>query len=356
MSFLTTLTFRLLLAITILLHTIPTLVCFLHLQWPLLPHLEIICRPGLAGSTLSVFDVSPMLNSLTARIAALEADIPSTLNSFITHATALETDIPATLNPLMARVAALETEIPTMLNPLIARVAALEADISAMWNSLLFRITTLETNSRELKPARNLAHFGDGARVLTELMSLTWGTKENNWLHGSPTVGGLVYKNPPYVVSDDHMNVGSCWEIEGSAGVLGVLLSEPIHISSMGINNVHPSLVSVASNAKTPRTIALWGMLPNSSIALPTAIERRHPEQFLSKPTFVPKFVKAKDSFVLLLSVHYDPQGTITDQLFKVPEDHWAADIMFRAVLVEILGNWGGQTTCFYRLQIHGRA
>lgn len=339
MSFFATLTFRLLLTITILLHTIPTLVCFLHLQWPFLPQLEIICsRHGLAGSSLSAANVPPMLNSLTARIAALEANIPSTLTSLTTRMNALETDIPATLDPLTTRV------------------AALEADIPAMWNSLLFRVVTLETNSREFKPARNFAHFGDGARVLTELTSLTRGTRDNNWLHGSPTVGGLVYKNPPYVISDDHINVGSCWEIEGSVGFLGILLSEPIHVSSMGINNIHPSLVSAASYSKTPRTIALWGMLPNSSITLPAAIERRHPEQFLPKPTFVPKSVKATDSFVLLLSTHYNPQGATTDQLFEVPDDHWAAGIMFHVVLVEILGNWGGQTTCFYRLQVHGQA
>lgn len=231
---LATATFQFLLATTVLLHTIPLLACFLHLQWPLSQPLEIICRPAIAGRALSVINTNPIINSLTTRVSALEADIPPTLDSLITHLTALEADIPTTLNVL------------------VTCVANLEANVPAMGTSPLFHTTNSKSGRQEIKPARNFTHFGDGARVLAELTSLTQGTKDNRWLQGSPIVGGLEYKNPPYVVSDDHMSIGSCWEIEGSSGVLGILLSEPIHISSMGINAIHPDLVSFASGAKTP--------------------------------------------------------------------------------------------------------
>lgn len=315
MSSLTTLIFRSLLAITLLLHTIPRLVCFLHLHWPLPPHLENICKSGFAQNAVSEVNIPPLLSSLTDRLTALEED-----SEWI-----------------------------------LARVAALEADVPAIWNPLLLRVTTLETSNRESTSARNFAHFGDGARVLIELTSPTRGTKNNNWLRESPN-GARVYPVPPYVVSDVHMDVGSCWEIEGSAGLLAIILSEPIHISSLRYNNIDPRLVLTASLTKTPRTIALWGLLPNSSITPPAVIKIRHPEHFSSKSMFIPKSAKMKGDFVLLLSTHYDPRGATTDQLFRVPSDHWTAGIMFQVVIVEVLENWGGQTTCLYRLQIHGQA
>ncbi len=296
-----------------------------------------------------------MLDSITTRVTALETGVPATLNALFSRVTALETDVPTTISSLLSRVTAFETDVPITMDSLLSRVTSLETVIPVTLDALLSRITALETNSWGFKRARNFAHFADGARILPELTSLTRGTKDNNWLRGFLSDSGLVNKNPPYVISDDQMSVGSCWEINGTAGVLGILLSEPIHVSSMSIDTIHPSLVSATSSLKNPRTIALWGMLPNSPITPPVAIEIRRSEQFVLKHALRPN-AKAKEGFVLLLSVHYDPRVTTTNQVFNVHRDHWAANTTFSAVLVEISENWGGDTTCLYRLQVHGRA
>lgn len=96
-------------------------------------------------------------------------------------------------------------------------------------------------------------------------------------------------------------------------------------------------------------------MLPNASIVVPPTVKKRNPRQFFSKQTFTPRSIKVKDVFVQLLIIHYDPLLSTIDQLFKVPDNHWATNIVFHSVVVEILENWGGQTTCFYCLKIHGQ-
>lgn len=228
---------------------------------------------------------------------------------------------------------------------------------SGVGTSPLVDITTPENNNLHHKLVRNFAHFGDGARVLPEITSLTFGTRDNRWLYASSPARDFIDKNPPYIISDDQMGVGSCWEIEGSTGILGVLLSESIFISSISIDSIHPSLVSITSHIRNPRSITLWGMLPNSSIIPPAAAEVRSAKQFL--PNFVPgprSYIKGKDSFVPLLSAFYDAHGAVTNQHFELASDHWATCVAFQVIVVEILENWGGSTTCIYRLRVHGSA
>lgn len=213
--------------------------------------------------------------------------------------------------------------------------------------------TAIARVPQEVKHPRNFAHFGDGARILPEVTSLTYGTKDNGWLSQDPSTHGLVSRTPPYIVSDEAMRIGDCWEFEGSRGTLGILLSEPTRIASIHLDNISPNLVSWTSATKTPRTIHLWGLVGGDTV-LPPGTRARHAVQFSAKSTFNPKSrLKASDNFALLLEVDYNPRAGPTSQLFSLPPTHWSVDVIFHAVVLEILDNWGGDTTCLYHFSIH---
>lgn len=206
---------------------------------------------------------------------------------------------------------------------------------------------------QELKHLRNFAHFGDGARILPEVTSLTYGTKDNGWLSQEPSTHGLVSRTPPYIVSDEAMRIGDCWEFEGSRGALGILLSEPTRIASIRLDSILPDLVSWTSAAKTPRTLHLWGLV-GDDVVLPPGARVRQAVQFSAKSVFRPKsHLKTSDKLALLLEVDYNSRAGSTSQTFSLPLTHWSAGLIFRVVVLEILDNWGGDTTCLYHFGIH---
>lgn len=242
----------------------------------------------------------------------------------------------------------------------ICKIPSLASDILAAQMLASFArdegspcVTAISPPLRGNEQVRNFAHFGDGARVLPELTSLTHGTKDNDWLSREPSTHGLFSRTPPYIVSDEVMRVGDCWEFDGSRGILGILLSEPTSIASIRLDNIHPDLVSSASAAKAPRSLRLWGLVePN--MVLPPDSTARPAVQFSVKSAFGSRsLIKSNDRFVLLLDVDYDPRTNLTPQVFSLAHDHWSLDFKFRAVLLEVLENWGGKNTCLYHFTVH---
>lgn len=200
---------------------------------------------------------------------------------------------------------------------------------------------------------RNFAHFGDGARILVEVTSPTYGTKDNEWLFKEPSAHGAIHRTPPYVVSDELMRIGDCWEFAGSRGVLGILLSEPTRITFMRLGTIHPDLISSMAAAKAPRVLRIWGNL-SDGVVVPPDIEVRRAIDFSQKSAFNSKsFLRVHDRFALLLEIDYNPRVS-TFQDFPLPRQTWSVDLEFRAVILEVVENWGSDRTCLYYFGVTG--
>lgn len=205
--------------------------------------------------------------------------------------------------------------------------------------------------SRGVEQLRNFAHFGDGARILPEVTSLTYGTRDNEWLYKEPSAHGLMHRTPPYVTSDEFMRIGDCWEFAGNRGTLSILLSEPTRITSIRLGNIHPELVSSASTEKSPRILRLWGTLRDDVVVL-SHVEVQQAIDFSQKSAFNSKsYLKDNDRFALLLEIDYDPRAE-TFQSFSLARQQWSVEVEFHAVILEIVENWGGNRTCLYHFGV----
>ncbi|KAJ3566229.1 hypothetical protein NP233_g7128 [Leucocoprinus birnbaumii] len=204
----------------------------------------------------------------------------------------------------------------------------------------------------DIRRSRNYAHFLDGARVLPEVTSITYRTTSNDWLSKESDLRGHTHRNPPYILSNELFEVGDCWEFSGDQGVLGVFLAEPTSIKSVGIGHVHPDLVSHTSASKSPRKFRLWAS-HKDQIVIPSNYTSKSAFEFSKKSHFSSSsFIKAGETFVSLLDFEFNPRFESPFQEFPLIHDSWSSDLKFRAVILEVVENWGGERTCLYHFSI----
>lgn len=148
--------------------------------------------------------------------------------------------------------------------------------------------------------------------------------------------------NPPSTALDDFKQPGQCWRFQGSAGQLGVRLTQKVAISSVTVDHVPRELV--ASVDAAPKNMVLWGVSDNN-LTMPELAGAGGGRR-------LPALVGGHDFLVSLASFRFDPYAASDIQTFSLKEE--VRYQVFDKVIFEVLDNWGAEFTCLYRVRVHG--
>ncbi|KAJ1655609.1 hypothetical protein IWQ61_004669 [Dispira simplex] len=192
------------------------------------------------------------------------------------------------------------------------------------------------------------ALYASGARVIPLLTSPTFEPSVDpaqgllrSW--GAKLVGvlglGTQGINPPSVVLDPDITLGSCWPFQGDHGRLGIRLARPIIPEAFSVEHVSPNVAIDISSA--PKTVEVWAVLDHrdwrtdldtSSLPLPTYL-------WLASYNYTPSVEHPIQTF----PVDVDVRDQLLSQVTQV-----------RAVQFRVLSNHGNsQYTCLYRFRAH---
>ncbi|KAJ3899522.1 SUN domain-containing protein, partial [Lentinula edodes] len=120
---------------------------------------------------------------------------------------------------------------------------------------------------------------------------------------------------------------GYCWAFLGPRGHIAFALSEPIVVTDFTIFYANPDELTTKELQQAPKIIQLWALSAPKS-----------PQDVVQQ-----KLLLANVSFTL-------QQGT--KQTFSVESP---TESLTTVVVIEVLDNWGSETTCLYRIAIHGQ-
>ncbi|TFY62461.1 hypothetical protein EVJ58_g3839 [Rhodofomes roseus] len=155
----------------------------------------------------------------------------------------------------------------------------------------------------------------------------------------------------PSIAIDDDVRVGKCWNIRSLPAQLAIVLPEIIFPSHVTVEHLPREVAPVIGDA--PRNLTLWGIVDGkSNTALFEALRHADPDsEALDRR---PPHIASKHLYAPLVSFTYDIDGEDPVQTFEVSETMRAAKISFAVFVLEVHSNWGGSSTCLYRVRIHG--
>jgi Sad1 / UNC-like C-terminal len=240
---------------------------------------------------------------------------------------------------------------PAQLNDLITRISALDSHIH-------------EKNLLLLHRRRDFALRAGGSSVLLGLTSPTYRPQRNSqisqyWNEAWELLRGYdvasVDINPPIVVLEDDICVGSCWAFAGSTGNIGISLAERVFISDITIGYADPVLLSRSESLRAPQSLILWGLVDDAVGNSATEIHQSHctTDCFSRSPSFPPF---PPSVFLPVVEFRYDLNSTQMFQSFPVSQSVQESQTSFQIVVLQVTSNWGSNSTCLYRIGIHGRS
>ena len=152
------------------------------------------------------------------------------------------------------------------------------------------------------------------------------------------------------VLSDD-VRIGTCWESANAQFQIGVSFLKQIHPTHLTIDHAPLSLLTDAAQA--PRQIVLWGVIEGAAnkgryARLRTSLvdedlHHQHVRALSSDHTLLP-----------LAIVEYDIHASSHVQTFPIDSKVVDSRIDFGIVVLDVVSNWGANSTCLYRFRVHG--
>lgn len=194
--------------------------------------------------------------------------------------------------------------------------------------------------SRGLVPHRDFALAADGGEVV---FGLTSASKR-----------GLKRTDGPHQVLNEDMRVGSCWRIPDAVGQVGISIPVTILPTNLTIDHIPKEIASDIGQA--PREMVLWGVMDGSANA------ERYDEHFAAlwpvarvHQRSTPPLTMGQ-RFIPVAKIKYNIHGTLPFQTFPVHQEVLASGLDFGVFVLEVLNNWGSDSTCLYRVRLHGTA
>ncbi|KAK7450540.1 hypothetical protein VKT23_012849 [Stygiomarasmius scandens] len=188
----------------------------------------------------------------------------------------------------------------------------------------------------------------NGGRIIPELTATrevpsTFTSRLLAWMRGYE-VDGYV---PPRVIIED-LVPGECWMLPDATGHVGIALSKPTFITHIAIHYPPPTLLGTLEFSRAPRRFAVWEEVVSTNVTYSETV-------FLTNRGWkAATNVPSNRRFGLLSEYSYDARvGGV--QIFTVPSHLTSQNRNTTAVFIEILDNWGSNTTCLYRISIHSQ-
>ncbi len=192
---------------------------------------------------------------------------------------------------------------------------------------------------------RDFALYADGGRMVSHLTKIASARGMT-----SPPPGGSAD-----AAITDNIHVGNCWLFPGSSAQLGLKLSEMIHPTHVSIDHIPVEIA--ADIGQAPRTMVLWGSV-DGSLNESYLREATRSLAILSpklRGRTSPKVTGPDHTYIPLAHFDYDVRAPSNVQTFTMEEYVLDSDLYSGVYVLEILDNWGGQSTCLYRVRIHGQ-
>ncbi|KAG5223254.1 SUN domain-containing protein [Salix suchowensis] len=131
-----------------------------------------------------------------------------------------------------------------------------------------------------------------------------------------------LHMSRPRDALSENMELGRCWEFEGSAGHIAIELPDVGTITHVSVAYVPVSLLSQAAAGRAPRGVTIWSQ---------------------GSPGILPS-----DRFIRLGEFVFDINASLRHQFFAIDPD--ATTVKTSLVVVEVNSNHGSSTTCLYYL------
>ena len=132
--------------------------------------------------------------------------------------------------------------------------------------------------------------------------------------------------------------------IPGRRGQVSIMVPHFIHPSSVTIDHA-PTYVAV-DITQAPCRITVWGLLNEDSDVY--LAHKLRPN--VSKAPPISDFYV----FMRLADIEYDIHALQPSQTFQIDPEKRDAKLEFGVFVIEVVDNWGGPSTCVYRVRIHG--
>ncbi|KAI0311340.1 hypothetical protein OF83DRAFT_1068992 [Amylostereum chailletii] len=199
-----------------------------------------------------------------------------------------------------------------------------------------------------------------GASVVPSLTSPTLGLRMCGlraafvaWVTGKDYTN--ISSRPPIHALHHDTHSGYCWCFPGEEGQLGVQLAHTVHIEEVTVD--HLALELAWDMRSAPRTMELWGLVEghkNEQKLHSWEETHRRERQTLSEGS--KPFTGSKSSnYIRVASFEYNIAAHNPVQTFPVSEDVRKLGIPFRVVIFRVVGNWGHDHTCLFRVRVHGQ-
>jgi SUN domain-containing protein 5 len=156
----------------------------------------------------------------------------------------------------------------------------------------------------------------------------------------------------PAVVLEDSMTVGDCWEFSGSQGHVAIRLSEPAIVSAFSL--AYPSVERLPPTMafKAPKSVMFWGLSPlTPDLKAPTPLRYVLAKEFTSSNAVHDPEIRPTDWLIPLLHISYNITAPLSHPVFSHQDSFGAWDV----IIIQVLNNWGAETTCLYHIGVHGR-
>ncbi|TFK89648.1 hypothetical protein K466DRAFT_486353 [Polyporus arcularius HHB13444] len=193
---------------------------------------------------------------------------------------------------------------------------------------------------------RDFALLADGARVVRALTgAVSAGRFYEAQTHSVP---------PPNVTLVDDLHVGNCWSMAAPTGQLGIRLSERIYPTHVTVDHIPVEIA--ADIGRAPRMMVLWGAIDGSvNIARLGNFTQTHNDAITRTHGRSRPHETAGCTFIPIASFEYDVRSHSHIQTFPVLSHVVDLEMYFGVVVLEVVSNWGSETTCLYRARVHGQ-
>ncbi|KAJ3756763.1 hypothetical protein EV360DRAFT_1216, partial [Lentinula raphanica] len=173
-------------------------------------------------------------------------------------------------------------------------------------------------------------------------------------LNAAPVQDPDLLPTPPIAVIEEDVRISRCWKFAGGQGHVAIKLAKDIHLSNVTIYYPDHRELPSWRQMEVPKSFRVWALLPSDTVVPPTL-----PSPFLANWEAFASFTKRPgkpsalldaSTFVHAATIAYDVKRGMRQTFPLQTPIHHSTGV----VVIEVLDNQGGSSTCLHRFAIHG--